>query len=334
MTKFIRRVVLFSLPIVVYILLMMWIDPFKVFHTYKRYYEDSDFVSINREMVCLRTFEKHYSSERFNSFIFGSSRSNAFSCADWSIHLTPDDVPFHFDAGGESLYGVANKLSYLDREGANIDNAIILVDRELLCKLKNRDTHLSISPPELTGESQFRYYLQFIKSSMNIRFFLSYVDYTIFRSYRPYMRNMLTPNAASDTHDEINCDFWYAAEDEISEDSLGYYRDMINKGVFYTRPKKKSPVTCAANDAEKQLLQDIKSVLDRHDTKYKVVVSPLYEQEPLADDQITLLHEIFGQESVYDFSGKNVLTDPISNYYETSHYRPHVARTILSKLYE
>jgi len=40
-----------------------------------------------------------------------------------------------------------------------------------------------------------------------------------------------------------------------------------------------------------------------------------------------------GKKNVYDFSGKNKLTTPIGNYYETSHYRPHVANKIMELIY-
>lgn len=48
---------------------------------------------------------------------------------------------------------------------------------------------------------------------------------------------------------------------------------------------------------------------------------------------LSTLQTLFGKEKVYDYSGINELTDPIGNFYESSHYRPHVARQIMQEVY-
>jgi len=50
--------------------------------------------------------------------------------------------------------------------------------------------------------------------------------------------------------------------------------------------------------------------------------------------QVELLEQIFGRENLFNFSGKNKLTESISNFYESSHYRPHVANEIMSIVYQ
>ncbi|MEG2479981.1 MAG: hypothetical protein RSA50_06885, partial [Mucinivorans sp.] len=51
----------------------------------------------------------------------------------------------------------------------------------------------------------------------------------------------------------------------------------------------------------------------------------------LADKQI--IDYIFGQNNVFDFSGINSFTKDYHNYYEDSHYRPHVAKAIIDTIY-
>jgi hypothetical protein len=55
--------------------------------------------------------------------------------------------------------------------------------------------------------------------------------------------------------------------------------------------------------------------------------------EPLEKKQLDLLYDIFGEENVYDYSGVNTITNEISNYYEASHYRVHIADAILKEMY-
>ena len=58
-------------------------------------------------------------------------------------------------------------------------------------------------------------------------------------------------------------------------------------------------------------------------------------------DMVDLLEELFNHQdyridfpTVYDFSGKNAITDNKFNYYEISHYRYAVGDSILSKIYQ
>jgi hypothetical protein len=46
-----------------------------------------------------------------------------------------------------------------------------------------------------------------------------------------------------------------------------------------------------------------------------------------------LLQTIFGANTIYDYSGINNYTNKVENYYETSHYRPHVGEAIMSEIY-
>ena len=41
-----------------------------------------------------------------------------------------------------------------------------------------------------------------------------------------------------------------------------------------------------------------------------------------------------GKQNVFDFSGINFITNDYHNYYENSHYRPHVADYIMKEIYK
>ena len=54
---------------------------------------------------------------------------------------------------------------------------------------------------------------------------------------------------------------------------------------------------------------------------------PLYPEDEKA------LRAIFGDDCVFNFSGINKWTTDYHNYYEVSHYRPHVASEIMDSIY-
>ena len=331
MKRFILRVFLFASPLVLLFLLLTSFDVFKVFGEYDHYYEDG-FVATNREMVCTRTYNKYREREKFNAFIFGNSRSHAFKCREWSKYLGEEARPFHFDGSGEGVYGVANKVRYLDQLGDTIRHALVIVDRGFLTITANRPGHLSISPPCLSNESKFRYYLAFLEAQTNPEFVMAYLDYSLFRTYKSYMGNFIKKSKYAHRPDDINCDIWYGYDDHIARDSLGYYQPLLQKGVFFKRTGK--PVReCKVTEAEAAQLRSIREVFDRHQTSYEIVVSPIYDQIPMEKEQLALLKEIFGEAHVHDFSGRNKFTEPIGNYYEASHYKPHVANEIMRVIY-
>ena len=331
MKKFLYKTIKFIFPILLIVLVLIYIDPFKVYRNYEKYYQNN-FIELNRETVCTRTYNKYRELKNFNSFIFGSSRSQAFKCEEWVKYLDDKSTLFHFDGSGEGIYGVSNKIRYIDELGDTIKNALIVVDRTLLMVNKNRDGHLWISPPELSNESNIEYYNTFLKAQVNYKFLFAYVDYSFSNKYKEYMGKLIRDSKYPEISNDTNCDIWYGYDKHIKTDSLGYYKGLIDKGVFYKRPIKKtwdSEIT----KLETTQLESIKAIFKKHNTNYKIVVSPVYDQIPLEEKQVELLNKIFGKENVYNFSGINELTMPISNYYEDNHYRPIVANKVLKIIY-
>lgn len=330
MRRFLRKVVLFSLPVILLILIVIAFDFFKVIG-FQDYYIDQTVV-LNREMVTTSTYNQYREQENFNSFIFGSSRSQAFKCEQWMTYLEKDAKPFHFDASGEGIWGVAKKIEYIDRFGDSIKNALVIIDRSLLGRTGPQEGHLFISMPSVSNSSKVKYYATFLGASLNPKFLVAYLDFSLFKTNRNYMESYIQQKKYDFRVNKINGDIWYGYDKEIEDDSLGYYHDLIERGVFYSRPVKhvsKLKVT----EEEITLLERIKAVFDKHKTKYKIVISPLYDQVPMESTQIELLEGIFEKKTIYDFSGENEFTENIHNYYETSHYRPHVANKIMELIY-
>jgi len=305
--------------------LVMW-DPFKVLKEYDNYYDSR--IVLNRESVCFKLFEKNYPEYRYDSFVFGSSRSLAFLIEDWKEYLNPQASGFHFDASGEGLYGICKKLEYLDEQGVRINNALVILDADLLQVLQNRSGHLFITPPQFSKESGIDYYMEFLKASLSLEFLGANLDFKI-RGYQPYMRNVLSEY--QDSGNMITGDYYKKQEELIVEDA-DYYYNVLCKDMFYERTDIKEldiPVT----DLEKEYLKTMSAIFEKHDTDYYIIISPLYAQNELPQNQKELLESYFDANRIKDYSGINSFTENKENYYETSHYRPHVAKQIMEEIY-
>ena len=81
------------------------------------------------------------------------------------------------------------------------------------------------------------------------------------------------------------------------------------------------------------MLKEIKKIFEKHNTKYKVIISPLYNQTKLSIQDLATLKSIF-QNDLYDYSGVNSFTQNIHNYYEKDHFRTLVGDSIFSIIYK
>jgi len=331
MRKFLSRLLIFLLPSVFIIITVIWIDVFKIFG-FQDYYSIQK-IEFNREMITTKTFNHFREKEKFDSFIFGSSRSQAYKCKNWMAFLDNNSKPFHFDASGEGIWGISKKIEYIDELGDTIKNALVVLDRLLLKVTYPRQGHLFVTMPSISKSSKIEYYSEFIKASLDPKFIFANLDYSIFKTHREYMGYLIRRNKYDHLVDVKNCDIWYGADKEIEIDSLGYYNKMIDKGLFYERPKSEI-INYEVTSEEIEQLESIKTIFSKHNTKYKIIISPLYDQIPMKKEQVEILEQILGKENIYNYSGKNKFTKPLHNFYEASHYRPHVANEIMSIIYE
>jgi len=167
---------------------------------------------------------------------------------------------------------------------------------------------------------------------LNPQFIVAYLDYKLTKKYKPYMSNLIVKSKYPYTMDTKTGDLYYGNDREIQEDSAAYYNDKVASGIFYKRPIRELK-SLEVTDLEKRYLKSIRDVFESANTQYKIVISPKFDQIPLNDGQLALLQSYFGKENIYNFSGKNDLSTPISNFYETSHYRPKVAKSIMQEIY-
>ena len=329
MKKFITYMSCFSIPLFVLLAIYIATDVFKVIYHYDPYYENLYHIGVNRAYGSAMTFLNQNPKYHYNSFIFGSSRSLYYEIDTWKKYLPKGSSCMHFDEFGGSIGGVRDMVVFLDKHGAQVRNALLVVDHELLSRLEQQG-YLFATPPLLGGYSNFiSFHAQHFMAFLNPKFLVALADYNLFGTFRPYMKTFIKDSQST----------YLPAYNEYQETQP---EKAIRAGTYYDAEHLKAfegvqkPGTFSSEITDDEIigcLNDIKGVFDKQHTSYKVVISPLYDQVKLNPATFNKLCAIFGKDHVYDFSGVNKWNRDYHNYYEASHYRPSVAAEIMSIIY-
>ncbi len=309
-------------------------DPFKVIFTYDSYIAsgENSYVFVNRDFLGIENYMHRKDTVPYDAFIFGNSRATYFEVEDWLSHIGPAR-PYHMDASGEGIYGIWKKVIYLDTAAHAIRHALFVIDPGLLNMDYNPSSHITRKHPILSGEPNVWFQMLFFKVFLHHSFFWAYIDLTWSGQFKPYMAEdgifddyILHYDAA--TNEQTLQHF----EEQIATDTISYYASRMH--YFYERDSNHLVVyTPMIQKSQKEMLQEIASVLKRHQTQFHFLISPLYEAMPIHAEDVHWLKQTFGAERVHDFSGWNEYTRNYLNYYEDSHYRPHVAKSMMDRVY-
>lgn len=334
MKKFIISVLSFLSTLVIVLGIYILLDPFKVIKSYDNLIDTNaqGDVGLNTDYIATTTFDKSYKKKNYNSFIFGNSRSIFYQVTDWEKHLPPNSSCYHFNANSETIYSLYKKIQYIDKKNLSIKNALLVIDYSIITCDKPRAGHLFIISPHLVNNTNvIKFHLTFLKAFLTPKFLCAYIDFKISGKIKPYMtrKNLLddTPVNYELVTNEIRYDYF---EELISQN---YYYSPERMSAFYERDTmlKYSPI--AINVNQKIILRCIHDIFKKHNTNFKFIISPLYDQIKLNPIDLEYLKTLFGESNVFDYSGINKFTIDYKNYYEDSHYRPHVAREILNEIY-
>jgi hypothetical protein len=330
MKKFLKKLAIFCIPFAVALLSFIFFDPFRIVRGYDDFSKNMSVIP-NRDFVSTETYLKNREKHRYDSFIFGSSRTVAFKTHAWANYLPPGSRPFMFDASGESVYGIYKKIAFVDSLGETIRNCLVILCTDTsFARDSDQDGHLFVKHPRVAGTSWIHFYLEFLKSYLDPKFLFSYYKFMITQKYEPSMRRFIT--TAQIKYDGVTNDIYLIdVDNELRRDEVGYYRSRAN--VFFDRKPTVGEAEPLITDKLIAMLQEIMDIFKRHGTDYKIIISPLYDQIQLNPADLDRLKRIFGESRVFDYSGKNRITESIENYYEDKHYRPEVGILILQEIY-
>ena len=324
MKKFLRNILLvIGIPVLIVFGLYWVTDPFKV----NRPFTLDNASDVNREYVSTELFLKQYPKYKYNSYIFGSSRACGLNTYVWkdlleNPHLQNDTVSqFLFQAWAETIVGINQKVRFLDKNNIQIKNALVLIDFGSSFQ-KNSFKALDIKHFELSGQSKFGFYKSFImayyeKPSKVIKSVADLFDTSI---KEPIFDTISNDHDKSNKYGRLEC-------------------PMPN----YTVSKSKFPNKRAVEELFAQqnitseyeeILKEIKEIFIKHNTYYKLFVTPEYSQININQCDLKILEDIFGKENVSDFSGKNSITEDKYNFMDVNHFDANAGWDILHAIYD
>lgn len=267
------------------------------------------------------------STVRYNTFIFGSSRTTSvYAC--YVQRKVKDSRAFHYGNWNESIGGILEKVKLLDSLGYSLDNVIIYVDTDVTF-----DDDGSAKP--------YDHYLIAHTSKMRSR-----IDH--FQSFISDVQNLLIlagrnppkdqfPNWHSDP---VTNDPNHTCSDsiigtygvrELSPADSAKIDSLRTCGFLYARGKTQQYRDKQISASENSMIRELADILDKHRSKYYVVITPLYDQLKFNPEDMSVLQAAFGG-NLYDFSGINGITDDEYNYPDRKHFRPVVSKQIIDSI--
>lgn len=328
---FLKRIGIFLIPFYIVLISFFILDPFKILYEYDNY--SASFFQLNRDVISSKTFLKNYDKYKYNSYIFGSSRTVAFKTWDWTSILDTSDIPFSFDASNENIYGMFSKIKYLEESNVKINNALLVFCPDVTFdKSSTQMGHVFIKYPLISNTSWLNFYLSFLNAWFDKMFFIKFIDYSLFRTKRNYLMDV-TDFRKIDYLSGSNDQVLVTQDQELRNAPDEYYNKLLSMNQFYDQFDESKFLNDQINEEESHILRDIKKIFTKNNTKFKVIIGPLFSKLKFSEIDLTIIKTIFGSENVFDFSGINQITTNYRNYYERSHYRPEVGRQILEIIY-
>lgn len=324
MKKFITEILLILVPFLLIILgTYVYTDPFCLSNSYPLG-EDTigKYSCVNVAYQGIKVMDYYQDSIKYDSFILGSSRSEFYMIEDWKKYIGSATHPIHFSQSGDGLLGTLLRTRYLYERFHIIKHLLIVIDRYWLGDVSIPNGHLFSMPWQVTGwQDYIAFHWDFIKAFYSIDYWQSksISEQQFSKTYIPYY---------NENHKEY-------IENLIDSDTLQYQMSHWGRGSldFYERPTEEQQLEPIIGKQQYELLLELRELLKNDGTDYRIVISPLYDQLKINDSDYQILCNLFGSDYVYDFSGKNDLTNPISNYYESSHYRSRVCGEIMRRIY-
>ncbi len=332
--KFLPRAALLAAPLLITLAFYVVWDPFKVVrrHAFGDYYDLGAPVELNRDYVSLEMFLENDPRRHYDSFILGSSRSFPLHCDTWRKYV-PGIEPFHYPAASENLHGLFLKLKYLSENGHPLKHVLVETAPVSLRDLSARDDTTHRLPYRLSGESWLDFQGAYLTWYFKDFFFLKHAHYKFTGRVLPSARKMLGIRLGQVKIDPLTNDyFWAELERELSADEDAFYARFEKR---YPRPQG-DPPPCeppSIGEAQREVLQSIRAIFGKHGTDYRIVLPPVYDRVCTDPGDIAILHEIFGAENVFVFTGDNEITRDKRNFYDINHVRPFVGDKLFGTMY-
>jgi len=317
--KFVRRTLLALTPLLVFALVYVVLDPFRVWHPYNGMLVmpgDSVERNPNERFIALEGYKFYNGQQHYDSFIFGSSISTTFLSGAWKRHLPDTARVYHFTAGSQTLSGIRDEVAYLLKHCPHFNHALIIMEEEILRRATRYEEtpyvpHYEVSP----AITRLHFHRVFFNAYRDPDFFL----YSLMP--RRMVNRLLADGKLSlaRTHrsDILNEDY-LIEEDSLAMNDPHQFYDVERDWLVNMTPRPTAQVQAIDETAE-QTLRQIAALLQQGGVDYRIIVPPRYKNPSLTAVDHALLCEIMGADRVFDYSGDEELINDVYTYYDGAH---------------
>ncbi len=328
MSKYIKRLTVLMVPFILCLFVYVVTDPFMIIYRYNDFNKRS-YINKNRDYISSEMLMKNSGKYKYDSFVLGASTALAFAPSIWKEYIHADSLCYSFDASGEYLEGIWSKVRYLDANAFQICNVLIVLESNTFGPFIN-DVPLFMKHPEVYPSSKWSFHYASFLSFMELRFQFALIVHLLTGKFYPFMEEILVESRYEYddiTNEFYNTDLW----EDIRRDSVGFYKKRANifPRLNYVYTEEKKQIT----DHHKAMLADVKEVFDKHNTDYRIIISPGLKRISFNKEDLAVIKEIFGEKYVFDFSGINEFSESISDYTDATHFKRHLAKRMLDIVY-
>lgn len=331
MGRFLKRFcILLFVPLLLLLAVYLVTDPFKTLRPFSLTYFDST----NRDYLSSELFIHNSAEREYDSFIFGSSRGCGINTYHWLKYLPDGSKQFLFQAWSETITGIDQKISYIDEHQGKLNNAIVLIDIPgSFSKTQLSTRALAIKDPHFSHQNRWAHqailFYDFIqKPSQWVR----------------AMKERMNPHQASIGFD-VESNDWLKSNRNLDvsippkKDSLGnlnsiakavFLRDFVNNPdavIPSSRP--------LIDESMRRVLSHIHEVFLRRNTDYKIIITPGYylKYPPISSEDLAILQSVFGEDNVFDFSGRLEMTSDYNGFADANHFGLNIGWRIIEEIY-
>ena len=319
MKRFVLLCLLALAPVFLLVALYVIRDPFHVVKPYNGKIlnpEDSVGLTVNWGYITVESFKYFDPENHFDSFIFGSSLSGYYRVQDWQPYLPAEARPFHFNASRETLRGMLNKMLWLTHRGVKINNALIVMEDEMLMRRPLDGDILFAQHPSTAPELSWWEFQQLYFNAFRRPLLVGYMLYPQGFTQQVIDEGFATKDL-SNRIESINEGYYAWADSVIAVNPDEFFTP--EHIAQYSKPLKEMPCPDKITTPVAAMLKAIKEILDKHGTDYQIIIPPHYGYEAIGSSDLYALELIFGQDRVHDYSHDPEMGSDLHYYYDDGH---------------
>lgn len=331
MVRFLKRIaVLLLVPFLLLAAVYFVTDPYKTLKPFSLTYFDTT----NRDYLSSELFVLNYPEQGYDSFIFASSRGGGINSYHWLKYLPEGSKQFLFQAWSETITGIDQKITYIDEHNCSLNNVLVLIDIPGTFSKSQLPTQaLSIKDPRFSHQPRWTHqvilFFDFLqKPSQWIR----------------AVKEWLHPHRPNIVFDSVSND-WDKNNRDLDVNCLPEKDGLRNlsrtaRGAFFKNyvdnPYAVIPVSEPVIDESMvRTMNHIREVFRRHDTDYRIIVTPgyCYQYPAISTRDLEILQSVFGADTVFDFSGRMDMTMDFNNFSDPNHFGLRIGWQMIEEIY-